>query len=247
MDGGFFFTSARNYTRIITQTYTETMQRLVTETYSAQMQMLDIVNATGGLDKFNDSMNTLMTSFYSEEEQLAFLNKSMKVSFDALNVTMPKSREEYRKLLEGMNTSTKAGAELYGHILSLAEAFDQLMTKSEELKDTYLNYDGVLAIIEAWNSELSYLNSPQKTAFTDSAMKLIPNQDDSQSAIEVARLSAEAALKSTETREDYIRYFDRYIEALEDAPETATLDDVVEELRVLIDRVENVENTLIRT
>ena len=55
-------------------------------------------------------------------------------------------------------------------------------------------------------------------------------------------MAAEAALKSTQTKEEYIPIFNKYIAELE-AEDTATLDDVVQRLDILANEVRELEET----
>jgi len=236
--------------RVITETFTKTMTRIVDTTYTAQEQMLDIVKSAGGEDQFNEAMNVLMQKYYTNEEQLVFATKSMEASFEALGVTMFKSRDEFREYLSNIDTSKQSGAELYGSLLRLADGFDQVMTMSEELADTLeISFSGIIDIVEAWNSSLSYLNTPQKAGFTSQAYNILYTsgyKDQEQSLVEVARMQAEAAQKSASSVEEYIPYFDKYIYALEQQPEAATLDDVVYKIDEAIDVIREQESTLRR-
>ncbi len=102
-------------------------------TYTSQQQILDIVESTGGLENFNDAMSSFMTNFYTDAEQLEFMNKSLDAQFTTLGIQMPKTNAEFRTLLETMDTSSEESAYLYGQVLLLSEGFAEMTAASDEL------------------------------------------------------------------------------------------------------------------
>lgn len=227
-------------TQTITQTFTETTQ----EIYTAQMQILDIVESAGGLQSFQDAMGTYMSNFFTDEEQLQFMIKSLDTQFATLGLTAPKTNAEFRRLLETMDTSTQEGAYLYGQVLLLAEGFSQMTNAADSLRDSVTSIqDAISQIADAWLGSLSYLTAQQKTMFAEGYYALATSSPSGLDTVEAARLAAETAMKTTATKEDYIPVFNRYITELENQAPEATLDDVVGELRILITRVEELEET----
>jgi len=229
--------SVDKYTRYTTETYTEMMSGIVEETYTTQMQILDIVKAAGGLESFNDAMQIFIDRFYTDEEKLSMMEKSLAQSFDALNMSVPQTREEFRKLLETMDTSTKEGAQLYGEVLLLAEVFDETQSAAARLKD---ELGSVIDIYEAWTGSLSYFTQGQKLAYAKEAYDIVKVVD-TQTSVDAARIAAEQAMQSTVTKEEYIPYFEKYITALEEN-QPATVQDVVERLDTIADEIKELQN-----
>lgn len=241
---GGFFGALTGTTETITQYFSQTTQQV----YTAQMQMLDIVESTGGMTEFQDAMNAYMSGFYTEAEQLGFMTKSMEQSFATLGLRMPKTNEEFRTLLETMDTSTEAGAYLYGQVLLLAEGFNQMTDASDNLleqtrSNTQAMQDELEAMIksvaDAWLGNLSYLTLAQKAEYASGYLEYAKQSNGEISTIDSARAMAEIALKTSSTKEEYIPVFERYITELEKQAPEATTDDVVYELRML--RAEIVE------
>lgn len=232
----------------VTTAVTEILKQTVVDVYTVQEQILDIVESTGGITEFQDAMGAFMTNFYSESEQLEFMQKTLAASFKTLGIEAPKTNEEFRNLLETMDTSTEEGAYLYGQVLLLSESFAAMTNAAENLNEA-MDIGPIQAIADAWLSDLSYLTNAQKTAFADSYYDIVRdfaaiNED--VSLVDAARSAAEQALKTSATREEFIPYFDRYIRALEDEAEEATLNDVVIELREVVSAIRELEDTTIR-
>ncbi len=87
----------------------------------------------GGMDKFNEAMNTYVTNFFDSGEQYAMQLESLSATFVSLDETLPTTNAGYRELLENTDTSTEAGVKLYATLLSLAGAFNQLTTAGDAL------------------------------------------------------------------------------------------------------------------
>jgi len=216
----------------VTEVFTETYQ----EVYTAQMQMLDIVESAGGMQSFSDAMGILMGNFYTDAEQLEFMTKSLDQAFETLGISaMPRTNDEFRKLLETMDTSTEAGAYLYGQVLLLAESFNQMTTASEQLREA--SASAISGIADAWLGELSYLTLQQKADFASGYFDIARQSNGTLSALDAARANAEIALKATASKEEYIPIFNRYIEEMSKEVDDATNRDLLEELRALKNEV----------
>jgi len=213
------------------ETWTEITDIVTQQVYSAQMQILDIVESAGGQQAFNDAMGSFMTNFYTDAEQLDFITKSMQTSFDTLGVEMPKTNDEFRKMLETMDTSTEEGAYLYGQLLLLADGFATMTKASDELNSATGDIsDAIKGIADAWLGNLSYMNMQQKAEFASGYLAVASSSQGAIDTVEAARFAAEAALRTSTTRAEYIPEFQRYINELEKKVPEATNDDLLEEL-----------------
>ena len=214
------------------ETWTEITDIVTQQVYSAQMQILDIVESAGGQQAFNDAMGSFMTNFYTDAEQLDFITKSMQTSFDTLGVEMPKTNDEFRKMLETMDTSTEEGAYLYGQLLLLADGFATMTKASDDLNNATGDIsDAIKGIADAWLGNLSYMNMQQKAEFASGYLAVASSSQGAIDTVEAARFAAEAALRTSTTRAEYIPEFQKYINELEKKVPEATNDDLLEELR----------------
>lgn len=236
--GSIFGTAVNTVTETVTKTFTESVQ----DVYTAQMQILDIVESAGGLESFQDAMSSYMSGFYTESEQLEFMTKSMQTSFNNLGVEMPKTNAEFRKLMETMDTSTEEGAYLYGQILLLADSFNNMTEASKSLGTSM--EDMIQNVADAWMSNLSYLTLQQKADYATGLLALSRQTDGIIDEVEVAKLRAETALKTTATKEEYIPIFEDLVTAMENEVPDATRTDLLLELRNLKTEVIELQNKI---
>lgn len=225
----------------ITETIVRTLSETTQEAYTAQMQMLDIVKSTGGLTEFQDAMGAFMGNFYTDAEQLAFMTKSVGVSFDTLGIAMPKTNDEFRTLLETMDTSTEEGAYLYGQVLLLAEGFNQMSQASDSLADSMAAT--VNTITDLYVGNLSYLSLQEKADLASRYFDLARQPDSGLNALEAARTNAEFALKTSATRAEYIPIFEQLVQVQKDQIEDASNRDLLSELTAIKKEVAKLNTT----
>ncbi|MBK9073335.1 MAG: hypothetical protein IPL79_20395 [Myxococcales bacterium] len=86
-----------------------------------------LVDAFGGLDAMTSAVGTYWEAFYSEAERSDTIMRRLRDQFADLNVVMPESRAEYRKIVDAIDTTTEAGRELFAGMVSLAGAMDAVL------------------------------------------------------------------------------------------------------------------------
>lgn len=92
----------------------------------------NLVQLFGGLDEFSSATSFFASSFLTESEQLAPVIRAVNDNFAAFGLSAKSSREEFKKVVLGLDVSTAAGAEAYKTLLSIAPAFDKVATASED-------------------------------------------------------------------------------------------------------------------
>lgn len=92
-----------------------------------------LTDAFGGVDNFNAAVNGYFTAFYTQEEQLAARTGRLADQFDALNATMPATRDGLRSLIEAQDLNTAGGRDLYAGLVLLSGEFAELSSLSEQL------------------------------------------------------------------------------------------------------------------
>lgn len=200
-----------------------------------------ITDVAGGLDSLNASMSSYQQNFFSEAEQYEMMLHTMTKSFASLGLTVPKSNAEFRNLVDGIDTTTDAGATLFAEVISLADGFAEMTDSASTLGEA------VSQITDAWLGNLSYLTLKQKAEYASGYFDISKKSGGAIDTVESARLMAETALKSTSTKEDYIPIFERYVTELENKAPEATADDIVAEIRALRGDVQGLEETTRRT
>ena len=105
-----------------------------------------MAEAAGGIDAFGRGVTAYFDGFYTAEERLVAQTRRLSVQMADLGLAMPRSRAEFRRMVEGIDTTTEAGAALYGQVMALAGALD-----------------GVLPFIAGLTAELAALQGNAQT------------------------------------------------------------------------------------
>jgi len=97
----------------------------------------NIIELAGGIEELSSAANTYFSEFFSEAEQLAYLETQLTEQFASLGQVMPSTREEFRQLVESLDLTTAEGQSAYAALLQLspqmASYFDQLDQGTEQL------------------------------------------------------------------------------------------------------------------
>jgi hypothetical protein len=70
------------------------------------------------------ALSAFYSLFYSQQEQFDFSVSQLQKAFTGLNLAMPNSRDAYRALVEGVDTTTQSGLDLFNALVSLAPSMD---------------------------------------------------------------------------------------------------------------------------
>lgn len=100
---------------------------VVTMTRATQAVIKSIADATGGMEEFAKKSQFFFGNFYTESEQQQYLmaksTAELNKQFAELNVAVPQTHEEYRKLVQAQDLTTESGREMYAALLNASEAF----------------------------------------------------------------------------------------------------------------------------
>ncbi|WP_263434660.1 phage tail length tape measure family protein [Comamonas odontotermitis] len=77
------------------------------------------------------SQEAYYDKFYSDAENQQRKMEEVNKTFEGLGLTVPRSREEFRKMVDGIDRSTEAGQKLYKMLLDMSGVFDELYTASD--------------------------------------------------------------------------------------------------------------------
>lgn len=89
-----------------------------------------VINNTLTLDKVGElqtrfnAINTYTSLFYTDTEKFGYFTKQVATQFNALNLALPDSREAFRALVEGVDTTTASGLGLFNSLIDLAPTMD---------------------------------------------------------------------------------------------------------------------------
>ena len=215
--------------------------------YTMQQQVLDIIQATGGESAFNSAMDAYTQNFFSDIEQADMLREALRTQFEAIGLALPKTSEEYRKKLESIDTSTQAGSIQYGEMLSLANGFADMSKALEQAGDSVDAYNeklrnGMGAIAELWQSDLSYLTATAKADLASEYFNLARESNGVLSTLDSARALAEAKQSTTRTKEEYMPFFNQLVRETAKDEGIKTTDDLYEKLNETVNEIKRLQD-----
>jgi tape measure domain-containing protein len=85
------------------------------------------------LSKNFSAIGTYTSLFYTEKEQFATYTKQLTSQFDALGAAVPKSRDEFRKMVDGIKVTDESTSNLFNGLVALAPAMDAFFKQIEAL------------------------------------------------------------------------------------------------------------------
>lgn len=85
-----------------------------------------LVNAFGTAANLQQQVATYYTAFYSQEEQLAVQAKRLNAAFDAANIAVPTTKDQFRAMVDALDLTTASGVATFKTLMDLAPAFDKV-------------------------------------------------------------------------------------------------------------------------
>jgi hypothetical protein len=96
-----------------------------------------MIDGAGGLDKFQEQVSLYYEKFFNDAErnatQLIMLNKAL----SEFGLSLPGTREEFRKIVESIDISTESGMKLFLMLMDLAGMASDYYSYSEEVTRNY--------------------------------------------------------------------------------------------------------------
>ncbi|HFL2185790.1 TPA: hypothetical protein ACG3DQ_000769 [Pseudomonas putida] len=191
----------------------------------AAAEAYDILEAraNAAAQAFTDSLGNYLGSFFSAAEKADTALALVQQQFRDMNVTLPETREGYRKIVEALDLTTETGHQMYltliGAAGSAAQAYDILEARSAAARENVATAVNAAlgsvqravnaqktAITEAYNAQIASLNDMSQTAqqsvsdltsvgsSLSSALKSL--RGDSDDAVKMLRAQAMATLNS---------------------------------------------------
>ena len=94
----------------------------------------DMIAIAGGMEAFSEATAVYYDKFFSGTEKAEDAVEAVVKQFGELGQALPASREQYRALVESIDTSTESGRELVNTLIQLAGAADAAYTAFDALK-----------------------------------------------------------------------------------------------------------------
>jgi len=221
-----------------------------------------LVDAIGGMDEFNSTWNNYIDNFYSDAEKWAMKQKTLSDSFASLGVTLPKTKQDFKNLIETFDITDKSSSELYASLLKLSAPFSEFIDLQESLKNSTDNTNDSLRkslqatldwknrilneIDSFWSSNLSYLNSAEKAQKYSDLSNYYDSVGDSERRLTALKTQLEYEKQLATTREEYAYKSARYLYDIKNLEQPKnTLDDVVKSIDDLRQELVEVNNKIV--
>ncbi len=142
-----------------------------------------IAEASGGFEQLQSNLTSFYQNYYTEEERRANTQATIEEKFKALGLTMPKTREEFRALVEELMAMGEAGAAALAVVLGLAGAFASITDGAQSAADALgITADGLAGILkDAVKNSSSRGEAEEKASsgfkeqFMDGMLEMISN------------------------------------------------------------------------
>jgi trimeric autotransporter adhesin len=92
-----------------------------------------LVEIMGGIDAFRAASARFYEVAYTESERLAIQVQRAEDALSSFGAAMPKSRAEYRLMVEATDLASERGRALYATLVGLADVFDQVLPAAQSL------------------------------------------------------------------------------------------------------------------
>lgn len=94
-----------------------------------------LVDLFGSLDEFVDQTSYYAENFLTEAERLSPINAAVTAELARLGLTGVKTRDQFKAVVQGLDLSTAAGAELYAALMALAPGFAAITEETKAVSD----------------------------------------------------------------------------------------------------------------
>lgn len=107
-----------------------TMKKSLSDLPPVFMAIANVINKSLTLDKVDElqarfnAINTYTSLFYTDAEKFGYFSKQITTQFTALNQSVPQSRDAFRSLVDGVDTTTDSGMSLFNSLIDLAPTMD---------------------------------------------------------------------------------------------------------------------------
>ncbi|CUA97902.1 phage tail length tape measure family protein [Comamonas thiooxydans] len=93
----------------------------------------DLVDRFGGLDAYISASEAYYQAYYTQAERANQSTDAMRKQLEALGLSLPQSREQFRQLVGSLDLTTASGREAYATLIKMAPQFDETATMLDEL------------------------------------------------------------------------------------------------------------------
>jgi hypothetical protein len=133
-----------------------------------------VIQLSGGLDNFTQQAQSFAQEFMTSAQQLAPIAHNVTKEMDSLGLGWVKNKEEFLKVVQGLDLTTAHGAKLYAELMAVAPAFAQVADAATTLKQNRRSLEETL--IGDQGKKLALLNMQRADELAIIDKSLIPLQ-----------------------------------------------------------------------
>jgi hypothetical protein len=165
--------------------------------------LASIIANVGGIQQFSSAVDAYYQNFFTETERLAFSTSQLSEQFSKLGVTMPETREDFRDLVESIDTTSEAGQKLYSSLLGLSSSFASVVPAADEAKEALV--ETITTVVEEARAAAFTPLSSQYGAYVQNGVSFtVGNLSDMGSAAQSTGDKLQSATSSISTFGDAI-------------------------------------------
>lgn len=135
-----------------------------------------IINLVGGIEEFSELADSFFSSFYSESDQLNYMEKSIGSYFDTLGLAMVDTKEEFKDLVTGIDITTEGGQQLYAALLQISPAMADYTEALEDLANDKMSLQIDLLNAQGKSTEALALSRQMELDAADESLHAIMQQ-----------------------------------------------------------------------
>lgn len=94
----------------------------------------DLLRGAGGLEALQDGLDNYLEGYFSETEQFTAASARLSEQFAQMGIRQPPTIEAFRALVSGLDLTNAASAQLFGKLMTVADAFYDVANAVEESK-----------------------------------------------------------------------------------------------------------------
>jgi hypothetical protein len=113
---------------------------LLTLSVRSSVAASSLIDVFGGIENFRSQTSAYYEAFFSDLEKNAQVAKALQEGFGSIGLSVPKTVEQYKQLVNAQDLTTIAGQKTFAALISLAPAFDSVTKSAASLQNNYTQF-----------------------------------------------------------------------------------------------------------
>lgn len=137
-----------------------------------------LIKASGGVESLTSNMSSFVNAFYTDADKLEINTRNVTDAITALGFTMPRTREEFRALVESQMALGESGAANVAALLALSNAMSNILPAFNEAGNAVGGLSDIMRSLkeESTNLEIELLRARGMTAEADARQRAVATQ-----------------------------------------------------------------------